>query len=70
MLLLSADAVTPLSCCTTQGDPTFLYGGYGYRPPTFGYAWSGASQGTSFAQLPTGSSSGKAVTSPKASLAK
>lgn len=49
-----------------QGDPTFLYGGYGYRPPSFGYAWTGA-QTTSFAQLPTdtGHSSAKAL-SPKA----
>jgi hypothetical protein len=47
-----------------QGDPTFLYGGYGYRPPSFGYAWTGA-QTTSFAQLPTDTSSSKAL-SPKA----
>ena len=47
-----------------QGDPTFLYGGYGYRPPSFGYAWAGA-QTTSFAQLPTDAGSSKTVLSPK-----
>lgn len=48
-----------------QGDPTFLYGGYGYRPPTFGYAWmNGASQPTSYAQLPT--SAAGSASAPKA----
>lgn len=49
-----------------QGDPTFLYGGYGYRPPTFGYAWlGGASQPTSFCQLPPASRV-PSTSSPKA----
>lgn len=48
-----------------QGDPTFLYGGYGYRPPTFGYAWmNGASQPTSHAQLPTSAAAPESAPKP------
>jgi hypothetical protein len=66
----------PLPPHARQGDPTFLYGGFGYRPPNFGYAWLGTGGATSFSQLPVqqNASSGSVtpsppVTSPK-SLAK